>query len=203
MKLNQVLEQAYATKGAHPEFSTQQTADAKQWLLNGGVKHSIESDKFFIVEKYNSYGIFRQRDQELIGWILLQPVQTIHGLTVHPLVNIQILPKYRNTAAILILITALRVLLKHPVYIDDPIFTGGERLLDALAKRADMPNVKVLDKNTGNIRDYKQGELTVGSTDAILIEKFNISYEHTDSFPGGSRVITLALCESYHCQFDV
>jgi len=135
-----------ATQTAHPEIPPEGIEQTKQWFSSKGSSTPIEGGKYILVRVGLDFALFRVRDNELLGWIMLKPAVSKFGTLVYPFGNIQILPKYRNTAAILILINAMRIALDHPIYVDDPIFTAGQSLLNAIAKRPNMPDVYTVDK---------------------------------------------------------
>lgn len=186
MKLQRIFnEMSWATQTAHPEISSEGIEQTKQWFLSKGSFTPIEGGKFTLVRVGLDFALFRERDHELLGWVMLKPTVSKFGTTVYPFGNIQILPKYRNTAAILILINAMRIVLDHPIYIDDPIFTAGESLLNAIAKRPDMPDVYTIDKKTGQKLPYTSTDLQMNSNIGILVEQTFWTLSHCVTLPGG------------------
>jgi hypothetical protein len=199
MRLGKLLEMvAYATQSPHPEYSEDEVNGARGWLLDGGHHYEIEGGKFFVVQKETCIGLFRSGDTNVIGWLTLKLGVEVFGVSVYPLGNIQILPKYRNTVAVLMLINAARSLLDRPVYVDDPVFQGGERLLWALAKRPGLPNITVIDKDTGERTAYVSGSLESGANIGLLLECDRSLIEWCDKYPGGERIISLVLFQDFH-----
>lgn len=189
MKLKQVFtEMSWATQTAHPEISPEGLEQTKQWFSSNGSFTPIEGGKYTFVRVGLDFALFRERDRELLGWVMLKPAIRKFGTTVYPFGNIQILPKYRNTAATLILINAMRIVLDHPIYVDDPIFTAGQSLLNAIAKRPDMPDVYAIDKKTGEKTPYASTDLQANSDIGILLEQTFWTLSHNVTLPGGDDI---------------
>jgi hypothetical protein len=169
MKLQDIDEMARLAT-IHPEYNTDQISQASEWLLQGDIVATLENDKFHIIRRNHSYGLVRIDTGTLIGWVIFDAPIDVNGTDMYPLVNIQILPQYRNTSAILILVNAARDLLDKPVYVDDPVFVGGQKLLISL-QRHGLANVKTVDKKTGNITPYKAGDLTYADDVALVLEQ--------------------------------
>jgi len=204
MKLSQIFnEMAWATGSPHPEFSPEMIEQTKQWFLTkSSATTPIEGGKFTIVQKSGSYGLVRARDQELLGWVLLDQKKRLFQQFVYPLVNIQILPRYRNTIAILVLINAIRSIADHPIYVDDPIFQDGQSLLNAISKRGGIAKVFTVDKKTGTKTPYSSTDLNLESDVGILLEQSFIKLSHRDVFPGGSREVVLELFAGYTSELE-
>jgi hypothetical protein len=200
MKLQHILdEMAYKTTTQHPEFPQEQVDGFAKWIQDGSVAHPVEGGKFKVLQKEFAFALFRARDEALLGWVLLDAEKTEYGISAYPLKNIQILPKYRNTAAIVVLINAMRLILNRPVLIDNPIFSGGQSLLKAIIARPDtMPRVKTINKRTGEVKQYTDMDLVYDDTIAVLLEQLHWKLTHCDILPGGySRDIVLEFFSTY------
>lgn len=163
-------------------------------------KYPIEGGKFELLQKGSSYGLLRTRDQRVLGWVLLGKPISRNYRFMYPLINIQVLPEFRNTVAVLVLINAVRMVIQHPVYIDNPVFAGGESLLNAIAKRANLPDVYIVNKQTGEKTMYRAGMLTQPEDVGVLFNRTHLVYSMQDYYPGGSREITLSLFEDFHSE---
>lgn len=184
MKLCDVFENMLS--GKHPEYDNDEVAAAATWFRDGN--HDIipiENHKFVLVRKANSVGLFRKRDGALLGWVLFENPVSQYGLRFYPLVNIQILPPYRNTLAAWLLINGVRGVLDLPVVIDNTLFSGGQQLLIAMSKRASMPNVSVIDKTTGTVHPFDVSKLKIDPNTAFLLEH-GIGFIMVEcAYPGG------------------
>lgn len=171
--------------GNHPEFSASEVSAAEEWLRTGGSPVKIENDKFELIRKANSFGLFRARDGALLGWVLLDAPTNMYGIDCYPLVNIQVLPQYRKSMAAWLLINGVRGVLDLPVVIDNTLFAGGQQLLKSLAKRASMPSVSVLDKVTGNLRPFVNTDVEINANTAFVLESGSMFIVAECAYPGG------------------
>lgn len=181
MKLSDILEMAYPV-GSHPEFTTDQISQATSYLADGKTI-PVEGGKFTLVIKDVYYALKRTDSDQLVGWVVTKPPITIHGLTVVPVDNIQIIPQYRNTTAVLILINAIREVINHPVWIDGPIFHDGQQLLNALQKR-NLATMTMIDKSTGTSVPFDPSLITLDDKYGIMLEH-GVGLMWNSTFPGG------------------
>jgi hypothetical protein len=187
MKLNDIVEMARPA-GTHPEFTDDQVNDASQWLADADVITTIENDRFDIIRKENTIALRRRDTNAIVGWVLLGKVTKVYGREMYPLVNIQILPKYRHTSAIMVLVNAVRELTEYPIYVDNAVFTGGQQLLLSLQKHG-LANVLTMNKQTGDLTPYKVGDLTHDDSHAIVLERTRLGL-HGSYLPGHPDVLT-------------
>lgn len=199
MKLVHILEMATPV-GMHPEYSGSQVDQAIAWIKRNATSTPIEGSKFNILHKQGSFALERASDGEVLGWVMFDPKVQKYGQVVNPLVNIQILPQYRKTIAALMLINGVRQIADAPVYIDNPVFKNGQEFLAALAKRPSLANVKVIDKETGETKPYRPGDIKSDDSTAILIERAPIELSGKCYLPGGSVDVVYSVFEDYHHQ---
>lgn len=184
MKLCDVFENMLS--GKHPEYGDADVVAAAAWFRDGNYDVvPIENRKFELLRKANSFGLFRKRDDALLGWVLFEKPVSQYGIKFYPLVNIQILPPYRNTLAAWLLINGVRGVLDLPVVIDNTIFAGGQQLLIAMAKRASMPSVSVIDKTTGAIHPFDVSKLKIDTNTAFMLEHGTGFIVVECAYPGG------------------
>lgn len=182
MKLKDIFEMAYPT-GKHPEFTSDQIIQATKYLQDGRMI-PIEGGKFTLVIKDVYYALNRTDTDEIVGWTVIKPPITVYNTTVCPMDNIQVLPQYRNTSVILVLINAVREVVKHPVWIDGPVFQGGQQLLNALQKRQ-LAKMFMIDKTNGDILPFDQSLLSLEDKYGIMLDH-SVGLEWNSMFPGGN-----------------
>lgn len=186
--------------GRHPEYDEIQVQRAIEWIKTNSKIIPIEGSKFNIVHKEGSYALQRAHDGEILGWVLFDPKIKVHGKVVNPLVNIQILPRYRKTIAALMLINGIRQIIDDPVYIDNVVFTGGQEFLNSLAKRPDITNVFAINKNTGDMTRYVPSDLKMDDSNAIILERGPIELSGKSFLPGGYINIVYSFFEEFHSE---
>jgi hypothetical protein len=198
MKLRQVYEMAVPV-GTHPEYTDDQVKDAVEWLLDGGTSTPIEGSKFNIVQRDDTFGLQRESDKSVLGWVILGRKRKLFGQEVRPIANIQVLPQYRNTVAVLMLLNGIRALVKEPIYVDDVVFAGGQKLISAISRRPNIGSVYTIDKRTGEKRTYRDGDLTLADDTAILIERVDTPLSGMSILPGGSQSeVIYSFFEEFH-----
>lgn len=189
--------------GRHPEYSTPEVNAAVDWLKNASEVTQLEGNKFTLLRKGNSFALKRNRDQQILGWVLIDPLTKLFGRMFYPLVNIQVLPEYRNSIVAFLLIHGIREVLDYPVIVDNPVFLGGQRLLDAMAKRESLPNVLLLDKKTGDVMPYTSGSLSAEDKYAVVLEHTLAGLNWASEIPGGTKVqVNIVLFESMTSDFE-
>lgn len=184
--------------GKHPEFTQEQIRSAEAWLRDDSSSLPIEGGRYNILHKEGTYALERVSSGEILGWVMFDQKIQRFGREVNPLTNIQILPRYRNTTALLILINSVRELIDGPVYIDDPIFKDGQQLLSALSKRPNMPKVFTVDKNTGDVKPYSSGDLSLDDSTAVMLEKTYHGLSGSVHLPGQQINTTYILFEGMY-----
>jgi hypothetical protein len=184
MKLQDIFENMLS--GDHPEFTPMEVSAAGEWFRDGGTSVQLENHKFELIRKGNSFGLFRVRDGALLGWVLFDKSANKYGFACYPLVNIQILPDYRKSMAAWLLINGVRGALDLPVVVDNTVFTGGQQLLVAMAKRASMPKVSVLDKTTGDVKPFVDADIKINPNTAFVLESGHKFVVVECAYPGGA-----------------
>lgn len=184
MKTSDIFENLLA--GKHPEFSPADVKTASDWLSVNHTTTPIENGKFELRRRDNTFGLFRTRDSQMLGWVILDTPTDVCGQEYYPLTNIQILPTYRKTMAAWLLINGVRGMLNLPVIIDNVLFADGQQLLTAMAKRAAMPSVSVLHKDTGQKAPFDPSHLVMDQTTAIVLESGAEFIVVECAYPGGS-----------------
>lgn len=168
------------------------------YLKKSGQVVPIESGKFNILKHNNDYGLQRASDGEVLGWIVLEPKKTIGGRSVHPIANIQILPKFRSSGAAMILIHAVRQIVNAPLCADGPILNGGQALMMSLSKRSNVVSIYTFDKRTGDTKPYDPRDLPDDNSRAVLIERTWDKLSLRLRRPGGQTKLVCSYFEDLH-----
>jgi hypothetical protein len=191
MKIQELAEMAMLG-ATHPEFTDDQVHQAVQWLSTGSIERPVEGGKFLLLQKGNSYALKRARDDQILGWVLLDSPTTIAGVRGYPLVNIQILPQYRNSIAVMVLINSVREVVDLPVIVDNTVFTGGQQLLNAIAKRPTaLPSIFTLNKRTQEKRPYDPADMVIDRDTAFVLEQSQYGLVQDIKYPGGSTPVVM------------
>jgi hypothetical protein len=143
------------------EYSDAQINASIKWLSNGTELTKLENGKWSIIKNDDWYGI--KKGNDIRGWICLKP----QGEYLH-LVILYILPEFRNSNALSILIFGLKSFLEKPIIISnrDALSKDGWKLLKSVLSR-DMMGAYTLYNNIKT--KYKVGdELTINN--AIILE---------------------------------
>lgn len=197
MKLHEIVEMARIVPFNHPEFDSD-AVNATIGYLKTGQVIPIEGGKFNILKHERDYGLQRASDGEVIGWVVLEPRKTLGNRVVHPIANIQILPKFRNSGAAVILIHAVRQLAGAPICADGPILNGGQALIMALTKHSKVVSVYTFDKKTGDQRPYDPNDLPDDDSRAVLIERTRDELAIRLRYPVGQIKLVCSYFEELH-----
>ena len=173
MKLQHISEMAYKAK-AFPEYTEAQMNLVVDWLSNAEELTLLEGGKFKLVVKKNAdastYAIKRTTDDTILGWVIVDLKTNKYGTQCYPLVMIFVVPTFRGTPVVLMLINALREMLDAPLYVDGAIFAAGQKLFSAVIKR-NMVKASTVNKQTGEVTPYADGDLTHSDDNAFIFEQ--------------------------------
>lgn len=197
MKLHEIVEMARIIPFPHPELDDDTVKRSIDAVRDGKVI-PIEGSKFNILLKNRDYALQRASDGAVLGWMILEPKTKIGSTKVYPVANIQVLPKYRNSIAALMLVNGVRQIIDAPLCIDGPILLGGQSLLNALAKRPNIAKVFTIDKQTGERRPYRQVDVTDDDRRAVLIERTLDKLALRLRHPGGQTKLICSYFEEFH-----
>lgn len=198
MKLHEIIEMARIVPFDHPEFPDDGVAANIANYKAVGQVIPIEGGKFNILKRIHDYALQRVSDREVLGWIILDPKTTLGKRSVYPIVNIQILPKYRKTGAAMMLVHAVRQIVNAPLCVDGPILNGGQSMLLSLAKRSSVVRISTFDKRTGEKKPYDPTDLPEDNSRAVLIEKTYDQLAIRLRHPGGQIKLICSYFEDLH-----
>jgi hypothetical protein len=94
--------------------------------------------------------------------------------------------------AAMVLINSVRETVDLPVIVDNTIFTGGQRLLNAIAKRPTaLPSIFTLNKQTGEKKPYDPADLVIDRDTAFVLEQSQYGLVQDIRYPGGSTKVVM------------
>jgi hypothetical protein len=143
------------------EYSDEQIQKAISWLATGKELTKLENGKWSIIKNDDFYGI--KKGEEIRGWVCLKPEnEYLH------LVILYILPEFRNSNALSILMFGIKSFLEKPILISqkDPISKDGWKLFKSVLSKNIM-GAKTLHNNI--LSDYKDGD-ELSRENAIILE---------------------------------
>lgn len=163
----------------------------------------IEGGLFALGISENTFGLIRRRDNQILGGMRIGQELAIHGGATHPIDDVQVLPAYSRTIAVLLLINAVRMVLQRPLYFDGKAFAECQSLIYALSQKPNFPDVYAINRTSGARVKYKTNEHSLDCYDGILFDRTHLVNSMRDHYPGGSREIVMSLFEEFHAELLV
>lgn len=147
----------------------------------------IENKTLAVVHKDRFYALKLVKNDSIIGWVELAP-KTVNDVEYMSVFGIYIVPKYRKTKALFILLNTVKHVIKQPIIVDGPVFQDGVELLNALSTRPEYATASFLDKRTGDKTPYSANKIPpvdIESNYAVVLEScVGIPLEWDSHLPG-------------------
>lgn len=196
MKLKQVLSKAVqeisVTGTPHMTYPQSVVQNAIDWAADATEITKFEGGQFALLKKDSHY--FIKKNDKLVGWLKLGST-TVGAHKYYTFDSVYILPEYRRTRALVLLLYGVKELLNTPIIVDGPLFADGEDLLNTAARRGRF-RFSIVDKKTGEKTPYDASKLTADdSLNYVVIESTHLAFFIEGTVPGDPsyRVYTTLL----------